>query len=156
MALQTALLTAIGIRHSVLNELEERRKDIDSKKFPTPISKNIKIRSRIINFYSDKIDAAKKDCESKVVYMVKIFKWSSIFFLIQILILLGYESIQNIHIYYSLIFLVGIALGSLLSNAWSFAKIITLPNDLDKKVDKYIDELVMLSVLQKFIKSKLT
>ncbi|GAI57395.1 unnamed protein product, partial [marine sediment metagenome] len=55
-----------------------------------------------------------------------------------------------------LIFLVGIALGSLLSNAWSFAKIITLPNDLDKKVDKYIDELVMLSVLQKFIKSKLT
>lgn len=151
MALQTALLTAIGIRHSVLNELEEKKKDINSEKFLAHISKNIKIRRRIKNYYRDKIDAAKKDCESAVVRTINVFKGSSILFLIQILILLGYEAIQDILIYNILIFLVVIALGVLLLNSWWFAGIITLPNDLDKQFDKYTDELEMLISLEELL-----
>ena len=151
MALQTALLTATGIRHGIFNELESKKIEIKKRTFSTSTFGKIstpEIRER----FCGRIDIAKKDCTFRVVLVTNIFKMSILLFIIQLFaVLFFHEILTTTFISSILVGLIGASLFLLLINALLFASLVTLTHTLDKKFERDIYGLAWKIGLKKLI-----
>ena len=153
MALQTALLTATGIRHGILNELDSKKKEIKEGAFSTSTFGKVST-PEIREVFCSRIDVAKKDCTFRVVWVTTVFKMSIFLFIIQIFaVLFFHEILTTTFISSILVGLMGSSLFLLLINALLFASLITLTNALDKKFEDDIYGLAWKIGLKKLIRS---
>lgn len=161
MALNTALLTATGIRHGILNELEAMTKEIKTGK-TTQIfgGMKLKLTNELKETFVGRIQTEMGWCTLKVAEVAEWFRVGTILFIVELPMALGYDAllsedfffISSSHFFYILLFLMGVSLFILILNALKFAQMAELPYKLEKDLREELYKSALTIGIKKFRK----